>query len=319
MSENDFLSFKIPEQMAGKRLDQAMAELVPRYSRSRLQQWIREGNVRVDGEVLRPRDKIQGGESVELRVVLEQEVSAEPEDIALDIVYEDDELVVINKPKGLVVHPATGNPNGTLLNALLHHCPALNEIPRAGIVHRLDKDTSGLLVVAKTLPAQTAIVKMLQKHDVVREYDAVVTGAMISGGIVDEPVGRHPVDRKRMAINITKGKNAVTHYRIAERFEHYTHLKLQLETGRTHQIRVHMKHIRHPIVGDQVYGNRLQIPPKASQTLIDALRRFKRQALHASRLKLKHPSSGEEMEWSAPLPQDIAELLEILRKEDKAV
>jgi len=218
---------------------------------------------------------------------------------------------------GLVVHPAVGNPNGTLLNALLHHFPAIKDIPRAGIVHRLDKDTSGLLVVAKTLPAQTSIVKMLQKHDVEREYDAIVTGAMISGGTVDEPVGRHPVDRKRMAINITKGKNALTHYRIAERFQHHTHLKIQLETGRTHQIRVHMKHIRHSILGDQVYGKRLSIPPQASQTLIDTLRRFKRQALHASRLKLRHPLNGEEIEWAIPLPQDMTTLLELLRNEEQ--
>lgn len=317
MSEEERISINIPEELAGQRIDQVVAELVPRYSRSRLQQWIRAGNVRVNGEILKPKDKIRGGEHIEISIVFEQEVLAAPEMIDLDIVYEDDTLVVINKPKGFVVHPAVGNPNGTLLNALLHHFPKINEVPRAGIVHRLDKDTTGLLVVAKTLTAQTSLVKQLQKHDVEREYDAIINGNLISGGSVDAPVGRHPVDRKRMAVNVTKGKEAITHYRIAERFRKHTHIKLKLETGRTHQIRVHMQHIRRPILGDQVYGIRLALPPKASQALIDELRRFKRQALHASRLKLTHPGTGKEVEWSVSLPQDIKNLLKLLRDDSK--
>lgn len=315
MKNDNKLVLELPQEMAGRRLDQALAELVPQFSRSRLQQWIRSGNVLVNGEVLKPREKIQGGEQVEVDVVIEQEVMAKPEIIDLNIVYEDDTLVVINKPIGFVMHPATGNPNGTMLNALLHYFPKINQVPRAGIVHRLDKDTSGLLVVAKTLEAQNSLVKQLQKHDVEREYDAIVTGAMISGGTVDAPVGRHPVDRKKMAININKGKEAVTHYRVAERFRHHTHVKLNLETGRTHQIRVHMKHIRHPIAGDQTYGNRLQLPPKSTPALIEELRRFKRQALHASRLKLTHPATGEEIEWAVPLPDDIKSLLLVLRQD----
>ncbi len=316
MNTEEHILCHIPEEMAGQRLDQVVAKLVPRYSRSRLQQWIRAGNVRVNGKILKTKEKIRGGERVEICVVSEQEVIATPEMIDLDIVYEDDTLLVINKPKGFVVHPAVGNPNGTLLNALLHHFPKINEVPRAGIVHRLDKDTTGLLVVAKTVTAQTSLVKQLQKHDVEREYDAIINGNMISGGRVDAPVGRHPVDRKRMAVNVNTGKDATTHYRIAERFRKHTHIKLKLETGRTHQIRVHMQHIRYPVVGDQVYGIRLAIPTKANQALIDALRHFKRQALHASRLKLSHPDTGEEVEWSVPLPEDITNLLNLLR-EDK--
>ncbi len=317
MNEEERILCHIPEEMAGQRLDQVVAELVPRYSRSRLQQWIRAGNVRVNGQILKAKEKIRGGERVEIWVIAEQEVIATPEMIDLDIVYEDDTLVVINKPKGFVVHPAVGNPNGTLLNALLHHFPKINKVPRAGIVHRLDKDTTGLLVVAKTVIAQTSLVKQLQKHDVEREYDAIINGNMISGGTVDAPVGRHPVDRKRMAVNINRGKDAITHYRIAERFRKHTHIKLRLETGRTHQIRVHMQHIRHSIVGDQVYGIRLAIPAKANQALTEELRHFKRQALHASRLKLSHPETGEEVEWSVPLPKDITKLLNLLREDNQ--
>lgn len=317
MNVDKTLELVIPEEFAGKRLDQAVAALVPEFSRARLQQWIRDGQVTVDNQVLKPRDKVKGGESVRINVVITEEVDDKPENINLDIIHEDESLLVINKPVGLVVHPAVGNASGTLLNALLHHYAPIKDIPRAGIVHRLDKDTSGLMVVAKTLQAQNSLVKQLEAHDVEREYDAIVCGAMISGGTVDQPIGRHPVDRKKMAININKGKHAVTHYRIAEKFREHTHLKCRLETGRTHQIRVHMKHIRHSLVGDQVYGNRLSIPAKAGEALSGALRRFKRQALHASRLMLQHPNTQDTMQWSVALPQDMLDLLQLLREDMK--
>jgi len=245
---------------------------------------------------------------------LVQETTFEPEPIPLDIVYEDEALLVINKPAGLVVHPAVGNWKGTLLNALLHHVPALAQIPRAGIVHRLDKGTTGLLVVAKTLEAQTSLVEQLQARSFTREYDAVVNGVLTGGGKVDAPIGRHPVDRKRMAV-VRNGKPAVTHYRVAERFRAHTHIKVQLETGRTHQIRVHMAHQRFPLIGDPVYGGRLRLPPESGEVLIQMLRGFSRQALHASRLGLVHPQTGEYMEWQAAIPEDIEQLLAVLRQD----
>jgi len=322
MTEIEHLSARIPETMAGRRLDQVLSELFSHYSRSRLQQWIREGRVTVDGQELRAKDKVQGGELVEVRAAVEENVQWQAQAIPLVIVHEDPALLVINKPPGMVVHPAAGNREGTLLNALLHHAPELAGIPRAGIVHRLDKDTSGLLVVARTLTAQKRLVEQLQARTLEREYDALVVGVMTAGGSVDAPVGRHPVQRKRMAVT-GGGKPAVTHYRVAERYRAHTWIKARLETGRTHQIRVHMAHIHHPLVGDPVYGGRLRLPRKttaaASERLVEALRGFRRQALHAGRLGLVHPESGESMQWQAPLPDDMVELIDALRQDLKAV
>lgn len=312
------LSAEVPESLAGKRLDQVLAALFPDYSRSRLKQWVTEGGVSVDGRQLRPKDKLLGGESIALEATLEADTTFEPEPIELDIVYEDGAILVLNKPPGLVVHPAAGNWQGTLLNALLHHFPPIAKVPRAGIVHRLDKSTTGLLVVAKTIEAQTALVEQLQARSFTREYDAVVNGVLTGGGTVDAPIGRHPVDRKRMAV-VQSGKPAVTHYRLAERFRAHTHIKVQLETGRTHQIRVHMAHQRYPLVGDPVYGGRLRIPPASGEALQQMLRHFGRQALHASRLGLHHPVSGEYMEWTVPLPEDMQRLLKVLREDREQV
>lgn len=319
MTENSLqiLTQSIPEEMAGLRLDQALAELFSQYSRSRLQTWIKQGNVLVDGQQLRPRDKILGGEEVVLTVKLEPETRFEAQRIELDIVYKDDQILVINKPAGLVVHPAAGNPNGTMLNALLYHAPELANVPRAGIVHRLDKETSGLLVVARTLEAQTALVEQLQAREFLREYETVVCGVMTAGGTVDADMGRHPVQRKRMAVRPVGGKTAITHYRVEERFRAHTHVSVRLETGRTHQIRVHMAHIHYPIVGDPVYGGRLRIPKHSSDEMIEVLRGFKRQALHARHLGIVHPTTGETMDWTQPTPADIQTLLDCLRRDLK--
>jgi len=294
------------------RLDQALAQLFSDYSRSRLSQWLKAGQVRVNGEQRRGRDKVWGGEQIEIRAEVEELTSWEAEAIPLSIVFEDAYLIVINKPAGLVVHPAAGNPAGTLVNALLHHEPALSTIPRAGVVHRLDKDTSGLLVVAKTLPVQKSLVEQLQARRLLREYEAVVTGVMTAGGMVEAPIGRHPVHRKRMAV-IPNGKPAVTHYRVVERFRAHSRIRCRLETGRTHQIRVHMAHIHYPLVGDPVYGGRLRLPKDCSEALATTLREFRRQALHAARLGLIHPQSGKAMEWNASLPADMEQLLAALR------
>ena len=313
-TSDTLLEQRIPEAWAGQRLDQALARLFPDYSRSRLTAWLKAGRITVDGAQWRARDKVSGGERVRLAVVLEAEGDWRPEPIPLDIVFEDEHLIVVDKPAGLVVHPAAGNPSGTLLNALLHHDPALARLPRAGIVHRLDKDTTGLLVVARSLPAQTSLVNQLQARSLLREYQAVVTGVLVAGGTVDAPVGRHPVQRKRMAVT-PSGKPAVTHYRVVERFRAHTWIRCRLETGRTHQIRVHMAHIQHPLVGDPVYGGRLRLPPGCSESLAEVLRGFRRQALHAGRLGLVHPETGEALEWTSPLPDDMRELLDTLRED----
>lgn len=303
--------FLVPLAAAGQRLDQLLAELCPDYSRSRLQHWIKAGRVLVDGRSCRPREKLQGGERVEVHPAVEPQLFDQGESMPLEILYEDPVLLVVNKPAGLVMHPAAGNPRGTLLNGLLAHHPPLAQIPRAGIVHRLDKQTSGLLVVAKTLPAQHALVKQLQARRVKREYRALVQGVMTAGGTVDAPIGRHPVNRVRMAV-IVSGKPAVTHYRVLRRFCAHTEVRVELETGRTHQIRVHMAHIRFPLLGDPLYGGRLQLPTGASDHLRDTLRGFRRQALHAIRLTLQHPTSGETLTWEAPLPADMQGLLAAL-------
>lgn len=300
----------VPDDYAGLRLDQALVRFFPEYSRSRLQEWITRQQVRVDGEFATTKQKVWGGEKLE---VLPQIHPAEQpylaEDIALAIVYEDDTLLVINKPAGMVVHPGSGNWEGTLLNALLHHAPQLQQVPRAGIVHRLDKDTSGLLVVAKTVAAQTSLVRQLGAHSVQREYLALVHGELTRAGKVEAPIGRHPTQRVKMAV-VENGKAAVTHYRIEERFPSCTLLRCSLETGRTHQIRVHMARIGHPLVGDSVY---LKGPQKCVPQLRALLNGFHRQALHATRLALEHPVSGERMEWHAPLPQDMLQLLQQIK------
>ncbi|MDU8923492.1 23S rRNA pseudouridine(1911/1915/1917) synthase RluD [Pasteurellaceae bacterium LIM206] len=307
------LSAEIQPHQIGLRLDQALAELFPDYSRSRLKTWIEGDLVYINGKLVNvPREKVYGGERVEMTVEVEDENRFEPQNLPLNIVYEDDDILVINKPKDFVVHPGAGNPNGTVLNALLYHYPQIAEVPRAGIVHRLDKDTTGLMVVAKTIPAQTQLVRALQKRKITREYEAIVFGIMTKGGTVDEPMARHPTKRTMMAVH-PMGKPAVTHYRIMEHFRNYTRLRLRLETGRTHQIRVHMAHIAHPLLGDQTYGGRPRPPKNAAEEFSAVLRRFQRQALHAVMLRLEHPISGELMEWYAPLPEDFVELVNALK------
>ncbi|GFD81683.1 pseudouridine synthase [Alteromonas sp. KUL156] len=299
----------------GLRLDQVLADLFPEYSRSKLKTWIQDGNVAVNGEVITvPRHKMQMDELVTVRAEMEVQVTSEAQDIALNIVYEDEHILVINKPADLVVHPGAGNPSGTVLNALLNHVPDIDKVPRAGIVHRLDKDTTGLMVVAKTIPAQTHLVDQLQRREMSREYEAIALGTMVAGGIVDEPIGRHATKRTHMAVR-EMGKPAVTHFRVIEKFRAYTHLRLKLETGRTHQIRVHMAHIKHPLLGDQVYGGRPRLPKGASEEFITALRGFKRQALHAAQLSLFHPETEEWMTWKAPLPQDMQDMLRAVKKD----
>ncbi|MCP5141950.1 MAG: 23S rRNA pseudouridine(1911/1915/1917) synthase RluD [Gammaproteobacteria bacterium] len=302
----------VPFERSGDRLDQVLVELFPDYSRSRLQTWVKSGEITVDGALRKPRDKMLGGETVRLVVPEPEPDPMQAQPVPLNIVYEDDALLVIDKPIGLVVHPAAGNPDGTLMNGLLHHAPELAAVPRAGIVHRLDKDTSGLLVVARTLAAHKNLVEQLQERTVSREYLAVVNGTLVAGGTVDEPIDRHPVDRKRMAVR-HNGREAITHFRVDERFRAHTALRVKLETGRTHQIRVHMAHLKHPLVGDPVYGGRLRTPPDSSPEFIEALRRFPRQALHAVALGLVHPLTGEECRWESPIPDDIQALLAAMR------
>lgn len=307
----------VPESCLGKRFDQTLAEMFPDYSRSRLKEWILAGHVTVNGQVIdKAREKMFGGEQIAINTEIEAEIRFEAQDIPLNIVYEDDDILVINKPAGLVVHPGAGNPDGTVLNALLHHCPQLDVVPRAGIVHRLDKDTTGLMVVAKTIAAQTNLVESLQAREITREYEAVANGIMTAGGIVDEPIGRHATKRTHMAVTFS-GRPSVTHYRVMEKFRLHTRLRLRLETGRTHQIRVHMAHITHPLVGDPVYGGRPRPPKNASEELREMLRQFKRQALHAAMLSLYHPITGEQMTWHADVPKDMVALTDMLRVDSK--
>jgi 23S rRNA pseudouridine1911/1915/1917 synthase len=317
MTQTTPITLTIPQDLGGLRLDQALQRLMPEHSRSRLQNWIKEGLVTIENQTTTAKLKVWGGEVVQIVPLAAPEESAfQAEDIALDIVYEDEHILVINKPAGLVVHPAAGNWEGTLLNALLHHAPHLKELPRAGIVHRLDKDTSGLLVVAKTLAAQTSLVRQLQARTVKREYRAIVWGQVWRNGKVDQPIGRHSHARTKMAVN-RSGKPAVTHYEVLERFAVHTYLRCMLETGRTHQIRVHMQYLKAPIAGDQVYGMRGIVPLRAmTQVLRDALQGFNRQALHAIKLGLIHPETGQAMEWQIELPPDMKALLEAMRVEE---
>lgn len=313
MSAPDTLSRTLGDDLGGLRLDQAAARLFPEFSRARLQDWIRAGELKVDGQVARGKDKVLGGELLTLSPRHEDFVESQPEAMALDIVYEDSALMVLNKPAGLVVHPAAGNRSGTLLNGLLALRPQLASLPRAGIVHRLDKDTSGLMVVALTLQAHMDLVAQLQERSVSRRYDAVVQGVLTAGGTVDAPIGRHPANRQKRAVSrAADAREAVTHYRIKERFRSHTLVQCSLETGRTHQIRVHMAHIGYPIVGDPVYGGRMRLPRGASPELLDFLQRFRRQALHARALGLVHPETGEYMEWESELPDDMQQLLRLL-------
>ena len=307
------LESEIQLEQSGQRLDQALADLFPEYSRSRLKTWIETDLVTLNGQITTiPRTKVFGGEKIVISADIEDETHFEPENLPLNIVYEDEHILIINKPKDFVVHPGAGNKSGTVLNALLYHYPSVAEVPRAGIVHRLDKDTTGLMVVAKTIPAQTKLVRALQKRQITREYEAIACGIMTKGGAVDEPIARHPTKRTHMAVH-PLGKPAVTHYRIMENFRNYTRLRLRLETGRTHQIRVHMAHIAHPLLGDQTYGGRPRPPKNADERLNQVLREFKRQALHAIMLRLEHPVSGELMEWYAPLPDDFVQLVNALK------
>ncbi|MBU2979046.1 23S rRNA pseudouridine(1911/1915/1917) synthase RluD [Alteromonas sp. C1M14] len=301
----------------GKRLDQVLADLFPEYSRSKLKSWILEGSVSVDNEILTtPRHKVMGSENIVVRATMDVQTTSEPQAMPLDIVYEDDDILIINKPTDMVVHPGAGNQDGTLLNALLAHVPGIDVVPRAGIVHRLDKDTTGLMVVAKTVPAQTHLVDQLQERVMSREYEALAYGTMVAGGIVDAPIGRHATKRTLMAVR-ELGKPAVTHFRVMEKFRAHTHLRLKLETGRTHQIRVHMAHVKHPLVGDPVYGGRPRLPKGATEECVHMLRTFPRQALHAAQLSLFHPVSGEWMTWRAPLPDDMVSLLACVREDTK--
>ena len=317
MSDLIQLAAEVPFDLGGQRLDQVAAQLFPEHSRSRLAGWIKDGCLTVDGAVLRPKDVVHAGSRLALEVQLEAQGEWKAQDIELDIVYEDEHILVIDKPAGLVVHPAAGHQDGTLLNALLHHVPHLANVPRAGIVHRLDKDTTGLMVVAKTLEAHTNLVAQLQARSVSRIYEAIVVGVIVAGGKIDAPISRHGVMRQKMAV-VPTGKQAISHYRVLERFRSHTHTRVKLETGRTHQIRVHMSHIGFPLVGDPVYGGRFRIPPGASPTLVESLRDFPRQALHARFLELDHPATGERMKWESPLPDDFTWLLSLLRQDNES-
>jgi 23S rRNA pseudouridine1911/1915/1917 synthase len=318
-SERELLEALVPAELAGKRFDQALAEMFPEFSRSRLSEWIKAGDALLDGALARPRDPVRGGEPVTLSVRMEVETRAEPEAIPLDLAYQDADVLVVNKPAGLVVHPGAGNPRGTLVNALLNFDARLVELPRAGIVHRLDKDTSGLMVVARSLRAHAALVEQLSEREVHRQYVAVVVGPMIAGGTVNAPIGRHATDRVRQAVvREGQGRDAKTHYRVRERFRAHTLVECRLETGRTHQIRVHMAYVKHPLIGDPLYGGSFKLPKGATPELTEALRGFKRQALHAEKLAFVHPVSGETISTEAPMPADMQALVAVLRADTAA-
>jgi 23S rRNA pseudouridine1911/1915/1917 synthase len=305
---------QIPEHLAQKRLDQVVATLWPQFSRSQLKQWILRGELLLDDQTAKPKSKVQALQQLSLKACLQQQGNWQAQAMDLPIVFEDDDLLVINKGAGLVVHPGAGNPDSTLLNGLLHHCPQLKNLPRAGIVHRIDKNTTGLLVIAKTLNSYHALIKNMQERSISRRYLALVQGDIIAGSTIDEPIGRHPRKRTQMAVH-HNGKSAITHYRVKEKISCYTLLNIRLETGRTHQIRVHMAHIRHPIIGDPEYGKRPILPKQASSKLIEAIQQFSRQALHACELSLTHPRKQELLTLTAPLPEDMQTLLDTLRKE----
>jgi len=298
------------------RLDQALARLLPEHSRARLQGWIRDGFVLIDKKIMRPRDKIHGGERVEIQAEIEAQISASPENIPLEIVFEDEYLIIINKPAGLIVHPGAGNPQHTLMNALLHYDQKLEQVSRAGIVHRLDKDTSGLLVIARTPQSHTSLIQQLQARNIRREYVTIVSGVMTAGGTIDQPIGRHPKHRTRMAV-VKNGRSATTHYRIIRKYRHHTQLQIILETGRTHQIRVHMAWRHYPIIGDPVYGTKKQLIKGMDSNLANIVTSFPRQALHAHAIQLMHPHSDELMTWEVSIPEDMTELIDSLELDAK--
>jgi len=309
------LNIIIPERMTGNRIDSSLSEMLPDYSRSKITAWIKSGDALINQKFFKPKDKSCGNEIVYLTFNQKQSNDWIAEEIPLNIVYEDEDIIIINKQFGLVTHPGAGNWSGTLANALLYYDPALVSLDRAGIVHRLDKNTSGLMVIARNAKSQKYLVEQLQNHSIDREYSAIVYGHMIAGGTVDEPIGRDPKDRVKQAV-LMSGKEAKTHYRAIDRFKSHTHVKAILETGRTHQIRVHLSHVGHSLIGDPMYGGRVRFPKKASEELKDALVNFTRQALHSKKLTLTHPISGEIMSWKAPLPDDMLRLLEVLKKFD---
>ena len=317
MNQESRLSATIPAEQTGQRLDQALSALFKDITRSRLQQWIEDGRVTLNGRTPRKRDKVKEGDAVEILVPPPVDSGWKAQALPLVFVHEDNELLVINKPPGLVVHPGAGNPEGTLLNALIAHAPKLARLPRAGIVHRLDKDTSGLLVVAKTESARQNLIGQLQEHSVEREYLAIVNGVMVAGGTIEAPIGRHRTQRTRMAVS-SRGKPAVSHYRVMKKYRAHTLVQVNLESGRTHQIRVHMAHLHYPVVGDPVYGGRLKIPAGSSEKLKDVLRGFRRQALHALKLSLVHPETGKRVQWATSVPEDMSKLMEALAMDTKA-
>jgi 23S rRNA pseudouridine1911/1915/1917 synthase len=317
--DRELIEALVPAELAGKRFDQALAEMFPEFSRSRLSEWIKAGDALLDGVLVRPRDPVRGNEPVTLSVRMEVETRAEAENIPIDLAYQDADVLVVNKPAGLVVHPGAGNPRGTLVNALLNFDPRLAELPRAGIVHRLDKDTSGLMVVARSLRAHAALVEQLSEREVHRQYVAVVVGPMIAGGTVNAPIGRHATDRVRQAVvREGQGREAKTHYRVRERFRAHTVVECRLETGRTHQIRVHMAYVKHPLIGDPLYGGSFKLPKAATPELTEALRAFKRQALHAEKLAFVHPVSGETISTESAIPADMQALIATLRADTAA-
>jgi 23S rRNA pseudouridine1911/1915/1917 synthase len=312
------LYYVLPDEAMGQRLDQVIAGLCPQFSRSQLQKWIKSGDVLLNNKPAKTRDKVLGGEEVIVKPVLIEQTFDQPENIALDIVFEDEYLLVINKSAGLVVHPGAGNLNGTLVNGLLAHNPQQKHLPRAGIVHRLDKDTTGLMMVAKTLEAHTALVNQLQAREVKREYLALVSGEVIAGSTIEANIGRHPRDRKKMTVHQINGvnsggKTAITHYRVEQRLLKHTLLRVSLETGRTHQIRVHLAWKHMPIVGDKTYGGRTRVPAKLDEALRLAIQKFPRQALHATQLTIEHPATGELVSWQVDMPDDMKKLTTLLQ------
>ena len=315
MAETLQLDGLIPDESIGLRLDQALAQLFPDYSRGQLTKWIKAGYVSVNNQsATRPRDSVNGGELILISATIEVvDNTWTAEAIELDIIHEDDDVMIINKPAGMVVHPGAGNHNGTLVNALLNHASQLETIPRAGIVHRIDKGTTGLLLIAKTLQAHNSLVSQLQEHTVLREYQAIAVGVLTAGGTIDEPIGRHHIDRKRMTVS-NSGKPSITHYRVEQRFQAHTHIRCNLETGRTHQIRVHMAHIRHPLLGDSVYGGRFKFPKGLTEQCREEIKAFNRQALHAGLLGFIHPKTGQEVSWRVDMPKDMKNMLAILAR-----
>ena len=305
----------IPREYHNQRIDSVLAQLLPEYSRSQISNWIKSGAVILNQKACKPKDKALDGDLIELSVDLNEIdpdfTHCEPEDIPLEVIYEDDDVLVLNKPMGLVVHPGAGNREHTLVNALLHHAPTLHHLPRAGIIHRLDKDTTGLLIVAKSLTAHTSLIRQMQARDIQRNYITLVQGHVISGGTVDTGFGRHPRNRLKMCVS-GQGRQAITHYMVKKQYHDFTLLDVSLMTGRTHQIRVHMDYINHPVIGDQLYGGLMRFPQNASDDLKAMLQQFKRQALHACSIAFYHPETEEELTFTAPLPEDFKLLLRTL-------